>query len=190
MRLYHHVVQLIKPFHVYVTLSSRQAHCGHTKCCYHFTDEATKLGEWGTWTQSRIRYTACQIVSFHIYWRFLQTSSPPYASKIVGSLRSTLAIVGAWELRIKGNICQWRSVCRLSEEKSFSREQESSWSGLWLSWGSASSLPDMVPGKRGAGLAAVGDVGKVVISMLSVIHPHGPWGPIFRLVCLPRKGQA
>lgn len=26
--------------------------------------------------------------------------------------------------------------------------------------------------------------------MLSVIHPHGPWGPIFRLVRLPRKGQA
>lgn len=39
-------------------------------------------------------------------------------------------------------------------------------------------------------MEAMGNVGKVVISMLSVIHPHGPWGPIFRLVCLPRKGQA
>lgn len=36
----------------------------------------------------------------------------------------------------------------------------------------------------------MGNVGKVVISMLPVIHPHGPWGPIFRLVCLPRKRQA
>lgn len=63
-------------------------------------------------------------------------------------------------------------------------------SGLWLRRGSASSLLDIVPGKRGAGVEAMGNVGKVVISMLSVIHPHGPWGPIFRLVCLPRKGQA
>lgn len=52
------------------------------------------------------------------------------------------------------------------------------------------SLLDVVPGKRGAGVEAMRNVGKVVISMLSVIHPHGPWGPIFRLVCLPRKGQA
>lgn len=37
---------------------------------------------------------------------------------------------------------------------------------------------------------AMGNVGKVVISMLPVIHPHSPWGPIFRLVRLPRKGQA
>ena len=73
---------------------------------------------------------------------------------------------------------------------SFSWEQESSLSGLWLSRGSASSLLDVVPGKRGVGVDATGDVGKVVISMLPVIHPHGPWGPIFRLVRLPRKGQA
>lgn len=33
-------------------------------------------------------------------------------------------------------------------------------------------------------------MGKVVISALPVIHPHGPWGPIFRVVRLPRKGQA
>lgn len=36
----------------------------------------------------------------------------------------------------------------------------------------------------------MGNVGKAVISALPVIHPHGPWGPIFRAVCLPRKGQA
>lgn len=47
----------------------------------------------------------------------------------------------------------------------------------------------MVPGKRGAGVEGMRNVGMVVISMLSVIHPHSPWGPIFRLVCLPRKGQ-
>lgn len=73
---------------------------------------------------------------------------------------------------------------------SFPWEQASSLSGLWLSRGSASSLLDVVPGKRGAGVGATGNVGKVVISMLPVIHPHGPWGPIFRLVRLPRKGQA
>lgn len=73
---------------------------------------------------------------------------------------------------------------------SYSQEQESSLSGLWLCRGSASSLLDVVPGKRGAGVDAMGKEGKVVISMLSVIHPHSPWGPIFRLVCLPRKGQA
>jgi hypothetical protein len=48
----------------------------------------------------------------------------------------------------------------------------------------------MVPGKKGDGVEAMGNLGKVVISTLSVIHPHSPWGPIFRLVCLPRKGQA
>lgn len=72
---------------------------------------------------------------------------------------------------------------------SFLQERKSFLSGLWLRRGSASSLFDMVPGKRGAGVERMGNVGKAVISMLSVIHPHNPWGPIFRLVCLPRKGQ-
>ena len=72
----------------------------------------------------------------------------------------------------------------------FPKSRKSPWSGLWLRRGSASSLLDVVAGTWGDGPAAAGDVGKAVISMLSVIHPHGPWGPIFRLVCLPRKGQA
>lgn len=72
----------------------------------------------------------------------------------------------------------------------FPKSRNSPWSGLWLCRGSASSLLDVVAGTRGDGPAAAGDVGKPVISVLSVIHPHGPWGPIFRLVCLPRKGQA
>lgn len=85
----------------------------------------------------------------------------------------------------------WGEGCgALQPRMSFSQEQESSLSGLWLGRGSASSLLDVVPGKRGAGVHVMGNVGKVVISMLSVIHPHRPWGPIFRLVCLPRKGQA
>lgn len=73
---------------------------------------------------------------------------------------------------------------------SFLQERKSFLSGLWLSRESASSLFDMVPGKRGAGVERMRNVGKVVISMLSVIHPQSPWGPIFRLVWLPRKGQA
>lgn len=117
---------------------------------------------------------------------------PPYLAtslhpKIMGSMRSTLTTVRDWRLRIK-------SVCQLGKATKprthFSWEQESSLSGLWLHKGSASCLLDVVPGKRGAGVEATRNVGKVVISMLSVIHPHGPWGPIFRLVCLPRKGQA
>lgn len=85
-----------------------------------------------------------------------------------------------------GGVC-WSS---LRPRMSFLQEQKSSLSGLWLRRGSVSSLLDMVPGKRGAGLEGMRNVGTVAISMLSVIHPQSPRGPIFGLVCLPRKGQA